>query len=123
MRCNSSPVSWYDYHETSGILSCTFARKGGLKYLSQQKLYRVGDTGPEPFAISSNNSNNLHDLPSERAAECGAVAAKDLGEHVTADPDLKRVIEFWPTLSTPVRTAILALVQTGQNELKTSPSG
>jgi hypothetical protein len=61
-----------------------------------------------PAAITQ-NTNDLGNQPSSRAAKSGA----DSAASAPSDPDLARLIDAWPTLPGPIRRAVLALVNSG----------
>jgi hypothetical protein len=52
------------------------------------------------------------------AAKSGAVAA----EKPEIDADLARMVEAWPTLSAPIRTAMLALLHRAVNLSSIAPA-
>jgi hypothetical protein len=64
---------------------------------------RLGDTGLEPATDSKRKTANS----GERAAKCAALTV--------GDPGLRSVVEAWPGLPEPIKTAIRAMVrsQTG----------
>jgi len=70
----------------------------------------MGATGLEPSDGSSDSEAVSDELAEGGGAESGAV----VGERVSADPDLRALVEAWPHLSAPIRAAVLALIRAVQ---------
>jgi hypothetical protein len=70
----------------------------------------MGDEGLEPPDVNHLKDRDLGQTPETGAAESGAVGpiSAELAE------DLARITIAWPSLSEPIRRAMIALVEAGQ---------
>ena len=86
---------------------------------------RADATGSETVRNDSMGEEGLepsHDSPGKTpnsdsgGAECGALGVDRAPGTAAPDPDLEVIVAAWPTLPPPIRTAILALLDSTQPE-------
>ena len=74
----------------------------------------MGPVGFEP----SRDSPGKTPVSDSGGAECGALGVHRASETATSDPDLEVIVAAWPTLPLPIRTAILALLDSTPPEAR-----
>jgi len=77
-------------------------------------LVLMGVTGLELKAVTTCNTNNLHNLPDLSGAESGAV----LTTPVPSDSDLQFLIASWAKLPETIKSGILAIVNGSIDKLE-----
>ena len=70
----------------------------------------MGVTGLERPSVTGCGDKHLQKPGDGGAAESGAFGP----ENASIDPDLRAVVDAWPTLPEPVRVGIVALVRAAQ---------
>ena len=73
---------------------------------------KLGPAGLERGDVSACDGKGLRNQPSPRAAESGAVGARNGAD----DAELRVVLDAWPTLPATVKASIVAMVKAARGE-------
>src|SRR5262249_27628616 len=86
--------------------------EGGIRTLGRVAPTPVFETRPRPTegAVTESTSDDGHSRFAHPFAQSGQASPPGTPTPPVVDPDLRRVLDAWPSLSEPIRRAVLALV-------------